>query len=418
MGDFRVKASVIIPMYNVERYISECLNSVLRQTLQDIEIICIDDGSKDRTPNIVQEFIKQDKRIKILKNKDNRGQAYARNRGIEIASGTYIYFMDADDKLTDVKAIQILYEHAERDELDCVVFNANVMNSEAISQDSETYNYYIKEYHGEILDGKEFLLRLFSYGKYQCTVWQQFWNAGFIRENKLFFMENFSPHEDYFFSFQAYISSTRIKCIDRYMYIHYQRETSSTKGNFTIRRLRAYLGCYIEIYKWLLSKEAGENAIPLFLWFIGMTEGNIKLGAMELLKNGIDVCAYPGLRSNEKIFLEKALSAGYVHLRQYWSLEEYREIAKARYVIVYGTGMVGEEVLRRLRRFGIANILCAETSKREKDATCLGFKVHSLQELTQHRDESIVLVSSVKKNQMEMIQHLRELGFEKYRVMV
>ena len=90
------KVSVIIPVYNVEKYLRECLDSVINQTLKDIEIICIDDGSTDNSLSILKEYAKKDKRIKVI-NQENKGLSGARNTGIENATGEFIGFVDSDD---------------------------------------------------------------------------------------------------------------------------------------------------------------------------------------------------------------------------------------------------------------------------------------------------------------------------------
>ena len=93
-----VKVSVILPIYNVEEYLKECLDSVVNQTLKDIEIICIDDGSTDDSLEIIKEFARLDKRVKVVEI-ENSGAANARNIGLELAIGEYIRFVDADDNL-------------------------------------------------------------------------------------------------------------------------------------------------------------------------------------------------------------------------------------------------------------------------------------------------------------------------------
>ncbi|PPS21321.1 glycosyltransferase family 2 protein [Brachyspira murdochii] len=106
-----IKISVIIPVYNVESYLRECLDSVINQTLKDIEIICIDDNSTDNSYNILLDYQKIDNRIKIIKHKENLGLGPARNSGIKVAIGEYIYFIDSDDYISD-NYINALYESA------------------------------------------------------------------------------------------------------------------------------------------------------------------------------------------------------------------------------------------------------------------------------------------------------------------
>ena len=105
--------SVIIPVYNVEKYLHVCLNSLLYQTYQNFEIICIDDASSDSSLEILEYFTKKDPRIKIIKNDSNRGQGYSRNRGLEVAQGKYISFLDADDWFSP-NAFEILIKKSNR----------------------------------------------------------------------------------------------------------------------------------------------------------------------------------------------------------------------------------------------------------------------------------------------------------------
>ncbi len=107
-----IKISVVVPVYNVEKYIGQCLDSILGQTLKDIEIICINDGSKDNTLEILKDYAQKDSRI-ILIDKENEGLSKARNQGTEIASGEYISFIDSDDWI-DENYLEALYNAAKK----------------------------------------------------------------------------------------------------------------------------------------------------------------------------------------------------------------------------------------------------------------------------------------------------------------
>lgn len=107
-----LKISVIVPVYNMEIYLEQCLDSILMQTLKDIEIICIDDGSSDKSLEILSDYSKQHKQFVII-SQDNQGPACARNKGIELAKGKYIAFMDPDDWYPTDDILQSLYENAE-----------------------------------------------------------------------------------------------------------------------------------------------------------------------------------------------------------------------------------------------------------------------------------------------------------------
>ena len=116
------KISIIIPVYNVEKYLAECLDSCINQTLHDIEIICINDCSPDNSQKILDEYKNKDIRVKIIKHEKNLGLGGARNTGIENASGEYLWFVDSDDFISE-NACQLLYDTAKEHNLDMLNFN-------------------------------------------------------------------------------------------------------------------------------------------------------------------------------------------------------------------------------------------------------------------------------------------------------
>ena len=117
------KISIIIPVYNVEKYLRECLDSCVNQTLKDIEIICVEDCSPDNSIKILEEYQQKDSRIKILKHETNKNLGAARNTGLENATGEYIWFVDSDDYI-DTKACQILYDAIKDFDVDMLCFSA------------------------------------------------------------------------------------------------------------------------------------------------------------------------------------------------------------------------------------------------------------------------------------------------------
>ena len=114
-----VKVSVIVPAYNVEGYINDCLESLVNQTLKEIEIIVVNDGSTDRTSEIISKFSAKDSRMKII-NQENQGLSAARNNGMQQATGEYIGFVDSDDYI-DLDFYEKLYEAAKTNDADISV---------------------------------------------------------------------------------------------------------------------------------------------------------------------------------------------------------------------------------------------------------------------------------------------------------
>ena len=126
-----VKISIIIPVYNVEKYISQCLDSAINQSLKDIEIIIVDDCGSDKSMDIAKEYAKNDSRIKIIKNSQNQGPFTSRNNAVLVANGEYLVFLDSDDFL-DLRACEIAYNATKDGYYDIVRFNAyNYKNGNA-----------------------------------------------------------------------------------------------------------------------------------------------------------------------------------------------------------------------------------------------------------------------------------------------
>lgn len=118
-----IKVSVIVPVFNTEKYLEKCLNSLINQTLQDIEIICINDGSTDKSADIIKKFTNKDSRFKLI-NQENKKQGAARNAGMKIAKGEYIGFVDSDDWV-DLEYYEKLYNAAKRHNFD-IALGTNV----------------------------------------------------------------------------------------------------------------------------------------------------------------------------------------------------------------------------------------------------------------------------------------------------
>ena len=117
MDRVRPKISIIVPIYNVEAYLDHTLYSVINQTLKDIEIICVNDCSTDRSQDILDRFLAEDARIKLIRNTENIGVGLSRKKAIEYATGEYIMFLDGDDYL-DVSACKKLYYTMQKQPVD------------------------------------------------------------------------------------------------------------------------------------------------------------------------------------------------------------------------------------------------------------------------------------------------------------
>ena len=212
------KVSVIIPVYNVEKYLGECLDSVLRQTLKDLEVICVDDGSMDGSPAILAEYARKDPRIKVV-TRANGGLSAARNTGMDAATGKYIYFLDSDDWIVD-DAMEKCLAVCERDGLDQLVFGCEVHVSaddgRAIDMDMarrKAAYYRIDEtLCGKVLDGAALLSELHSRRRFFASIPLRFMRLDAIRTAKLRFPEGLL-HEDEYFTPLSLLASQRTEVV-------------------------------------------------------------------------------------------------------------------------------------------------------------------------------------------------------------
>lgn len=207
---FAAKVSVIIPVYNVEKYLAECLDSICNQTLSELEIICVNDGSTDSSLEILKRYAAIDKRIVVL-SQENGGLSVARNTGIKFAKGEYIYFCDSDDKL-DVKALEVLYNRAQNDNLDMLYFDAEAFfESAEVEKQFASYKTYYKRknnYQG-IYSGKKLFNELLKNKDYLPAAWINFVKTDFILKNNLIF-EPGILHEDNLWSFKCALLAERV----------------------------------------------------------------------------------------------------------------------------------------------------------------------------------------------------------------
>lgn len=215
MSGLPVKVSVIIPVYNVEKCLSACLTSCINQTLYDVEFICVNDGSTDNSPAILEQFAAVDNRIKIV-NKPNGGLSSARNTGIREADGEIIMFLDSDDYLSPNACERVWLETLEAP-TDVVIFGTHIFPEKPRALD----------WHYRVLRVRthrrwEFTPDvLFNEPSAKPFVWRQAYNRKFFTEYGLSFDETVKYGEDMVFQLQAFPHGTHFAFISDKLY-HYR----------------------------------------------------------------------------------------------------------------------------------------------------------------------------------------------------
>lgn len=214
------KLSIIVPVYNVEKYLPKCLESLIKQTLNDIEIICVNDGSMDNSLAILKEFASRDSRIRIIDNQ-HQGVAKTRNTGIEQSTGEYIGFVDSDDYI-DIDFFEKLYNSATKSNSDIAI--ASILKHKNFFN---IYNAkYTKEETAITIQDK---IKLCEDKKhFFFYAWNKIYHSGFIKENNIKFSEG-QIYEDVMFAIKALYYSNKIISVYGTKYHYIEHENSLTK---------------------------------------------------------------------------------------------------------------------------------------------------------------------------------------------
>lgn len=211
--------SIIVPIYNTEKYLKECMESLTHQTCKDIEIICVNDGSTDNSLNIIQEYANQDDRVKII-NQTNQGQSAARNNGLKNAKGRYITFIDSDDYL-DLNTYEVALSNIEN--VDIVCFGVKTFGSCSTKQKKSDDEYYEIKQEGliELNDKIRF--------ETDCSVCNKIFKREILDKYNIDFPQGMH-YEDAEFYFKYINVITKAIFINKYFY-HYRRRENSIMSN-------------------------------------------------------------------------------------------------------------------------------------------------------------------------------------------
>ena len=237
--------SIIIPVYNSEKYLEKCLNSIINQTYKELDIILIDNGSTDSSNEICKEYQKRDERIKLI-TVENKGVSDARNKGLDIAEGEYISFVDSDDTI-EPNFIQSLYETCKKNNADISVININYKYSNHINRplNMETQVISNKEFYRQLTEGIKGFVANKLYKKEVIS--------------NIRFDTGITICEDLLFNVEIAKNVKKISILNEYLYNYYQNPNSAHNSNnrqSNIKKIEAYN----RILK-IISENSPENLI-------------------------------------------------------------------------------------------------------------------------------------------------------------
>lgn len=305
--------SIIIPVYNTSQYLRRCLDSVVNQTFKNIEIICVNDGSTDKSADILQEYAQQDERMIII-TQENSGAGAARNVGMDQASGKYLYFLDSDDCL-ELNAMQASFDEAEKYHADIVLFTFKTID---VRNNTENNWFYpaikkLREINKITFRYTDVCDNIFNFGNF---AWNKLFRHKFILKNQVKF-QNLNRCNDVYFVLLSMILATKIRFLDVQLIKYYLYNPNS----FTSSKISAPVDAFSElkaalmflgVYK-LVERSFIGLVVGIFFDDLKKSEGNIYSVYNETKEKlkilGLDSCkknkfSWDGLYSEYKVLIE------------------------------------------------------------------------------------------------------------------
>ena len=397
MEQFIKKVSIIIPAYNVEAYISECLDSILCQTLSDIEIICIDDLSTDSTWDILSEYSRQNNNILLIR-QEKEGPGVARNKGIQRASGKYVCMMDADDYYPDSNVLEKLYFLAE--ENSALLCGGNIVDEYPDGRREPTLgNFEAVGFHDSRIEPRLYGQTRFLYKR------------SFLFENDIKYLP-YVRFEDPPFVLKSILKAKKYYTITDYVYVRrtgYKKP--KTDYNIAIGVLSGILDCIKTARKYDLVEFYREE--------------------MEILLENCNVYFHPFAASGDTGIWELinqiiAIPDGWTdrrrefpsthdeYLRYIDNCFEVKRICKqAKRIVLYGAGKVAEMLLK-YKWIDNTRIESVVVSKKESDKLFEGHSLKEISEYSGYKGDAVFILAGSEKNTAEMERKIRECHIENY----
>lgn len=438
----RTEISVIVPVYNVEQYLEECLNSLISQTYTNMEFICINDGSTDNSLQILREYEKKDYRIKVV-DKPNEGYGKTMNKGLEMAVSPWIGIVESDD-FVESHMFETLYQAAKNSDADIV--KCNFYKYKAKEGGVIDYNWiYPKEFWGKEvcpLDHPEIY-------DVHSSIWAGIYQKKFLDANHIRFNETpGASYQDIGFHFKVLSSADKMRIVEDALLYYRMDNINSSIYNPTKIFCVADEIHTIEAYVRNQSKERQEKLWPIcmhkkfydyrwtylrlapeyqYVFFQLMQEeftADEKAGKFkrvqwkeerhreelqEIIKEPV---SFFQQTRNRKYIDERLQVAGIVNQKLYLN-GILQEIKESDYTIIYGAGIRGQWVAERLLEKGVPKVkIIFAVSHKNTENEVMEIPVMEMEQLGSMKKNFFVIVAVKGEAQIEMLNNLQKIGIE------
>lgn len=398
-----VKISVIIPIYNAEKYLIECLESVLKQTFREYEIICIDDGSNDGSKEIVTKYVDEYDFIKMICHEKNRGLSVARNTGLKNSIGKYVFFLDSDDMIIP-ETLEELYQCAEQNDLDNIYFNMKRIYEPEMEHMRDKQRLEYSDYE-DVYNGQEMFCHFAAEKKMKIEAWRQFYRKDFLIENEIYFYEGIL-HEDNLFSFLCAMKAQRVMNINKEYYI-YRQHSGTIMSTMSEYKMKSVYIILLEIFRYWnnsIFPDSVNHAISYyfealysaFIYYKNLCQDyrNLEVGSYaekELYKLIIGDHAQKNIASLSKEKIEK--------------------LKETKYIIVFGAGRAAMDIIQTLQKENISIYAVAVSNVEVSSKVICGLDVSEIKSLLEYRSIATIVIGVTRKYCNEVKEQLLSMGF-------
>ena len=400
----KYKVSIIIPVYNCEKYIARCLESIIKQTLKEIEIICINDASGDDSFDILNNYQKKDSRIKSIHMPVNKGAGLCRNKGLELASGEYIHFVDADDYMM-LDACEKLYNHMKEKNGD-ICFHKIKIISENKNNESSVSQGILEKYDGSYI-GTGLLDEFVKNNEFFLYPWSVIFKRKLINENKLTF-SSLLIGEGGEFVLKALVRAKSASVLDEVLYYYNVHEDSIMGKNS--KRSIILLG---QISQYII----GVREFAICNNSYGLK--NFLVQQKKKIKPTLDNLSKDELENIEKAIKEDFSKYIFYELKNATIEDDLvlddsitQILEKINSVILYGAGNITKNILKILNFYGIELEAIIVTNRENNPENIYGHKIYQIDELHESQKKEYVLVPLKRRYLDEVKLNLEKNGFK------
>lgn len=413
------KVSVIVPVYNVEKYIGKCIESILAQTLEDIEVICIDDGSTDRSGAILDRYASRDARVRVV-HRENAGYGAAMNAGIVMAEGEFIGIVESDDCIAD-DMYETLYNTAQQYQLDMIKSDAYYW-MEKVDYLNCKHVKALEPYYNKVLQDADRNL----FFNFFMNIWTGIYRRNFLQQKNIRFQETpGASYQDNGFWLQTCMYAERAMWIDRAFY--YYRQDNPEASVRSTEKMMAMTKEY-EYIESLLKQRGEEKFLPYCcIYRLVRAKGTFYRIADEYKRAFCDqlVSDYQKykayIKENTAIdswFREMMKNPDEICSRVIIRKNEVKQrLDNCGRIIIYGAGKKSDLIFRSLYNEGYYHkIACFAVSKESSGNVLAGKQILKIDDAVKKYPEALIVIAVVRASEMyrQMIQKLSGLGINEY----